>query len=70
MKLIHTALIAVALIMVAASAQAQTRAPVNPRFAISQEARDAFAAQPNAARARQQSQQQSSNPLLDQFHGN
>ncbi len=69
MKLIHTALIAASLVAVAASAQAQTRAPVAPRATISQEARDAFAAQPNA-RTRQQSQQQSSNPLLDQFHGN
>jgi len=69
MKLIHTALIAAKLLALGASAQAQTRAPAAPRATISQEARDAFAAQPNA-RARQQSQQQSHNPLLDQFHGN
>ena len=69
MKLIHTALIAASLVAVAASAQAQTRGSVAPRATISQEARDAFAEHPNA-RARYQPQQQSHNPLLDQFHGN
>jgi hypothetical protein len=45
-------------------------APVAPRAGvISQEARGAFA-RSVAPRARQQSQQQDANPLLDQIHGN